>query len=304
MEFREPKTIGIIGVGKVGKYLARLYEIAGYSLNIFDTDRERAENLARDRGYTFWDSSKGVIENSDVTTFCTPIEVTVPEIRKVAKYARKGSLLTDVTSVKRKPVSAMLKYSNPGVDVIGMHPMYLPSITDFESQMPLEGRTIILTPARGEEWLPWLNGTLQKYGARIKITTPEIHDRIIPYIQAVTHFCRVVFAHTLKDANVDLEEALNFASPIYEIEFWLSGRILKQRAEFYGRMAIETPEARIALKKFMKAAERLAEDIGRKDLEGYKTFFGEGSKYFGPELLGKSMQVTNHLINHLRNRNE
>jgi len=87
---------------------------------------------------------------SDIVLLSVPIAKTSEVIRQVAPCMRQGSLLMDVTSLKSEPMRAMIKHAPEGVEVIGTHPMFGPT-------MPaLKGQTMILTPAAGrsEKWLP------------------------------------------------------------------------------------------------------------------------------------------------------
>ena len=50
-------------------------------------------------------------------------------IRKVAPHMHPGSLIMDVTSIKSGPVKAMKTYAPKGVEVLGTHPMFGPTMT-------------------------------------------------------------------------------------------------------------------------------------------------------------------------------
>lgn len=170
-------TVGIIGLGRTGRHFVQLFQY-GCRILAFDVD-EKLKGLASKEGYEFLGCGSEVVAKSDVTVYCVDISEVVKVVEETASYARRGSLLTDVTSLKEEPVKAMLRCSHPDVDVIGMHPLYDP-------RGPMKGQHMVLTPARAKRWLDWLIGFLQNNGARIRITTPKRHDQLMALVQYIT----------------------------------------------------------------------------------------------------------------------
>ena len=68
-----------------------------------------------------------------------PIHDTVRVIDEIAPFLTADQILCDLTSLKVKPVEAMLKSK---ADVIGLHPMFGPTVSSLHHQ------TIIVCPAR------------------------------------------------------------------------------------------------------------------------------------------------------------
>ncbi|MDD1675355.1 MAG: prephenate dehydrogenase/arogenate dehydrogenase family protein, partial [Methanomicrobiales archaeon] len=181
-------------------------------------------------------------------------------------------VLCDLTSIKVKPVEAMLKSS---AEVIGLHPMFGPQIPT------LEGQPIIACPARcTRKTQETILGVLEREGARIVISTPEEHDRIMAVIQGLTHFSTLCLAETMRRTDVDLDRALECTSPVYRIEMGLIGRLLGQDPDLYGDILTLNPFVIPVLEGMKDAVQQLGEIVDKGDTDAFRTFFTRNSEKF------------------------
>jgi len=209
----------------------------------------------------------------DIVIVSVPINVTTKVISEIGKFVRKDALLMDFTSIKTEPVKAMLKFSHS--EVIGCHPVFGPSVSMIKNQ------TIVLCPARGTRWLPIIKGLFEKNGAKVKITTPEKHDEIMAIIQGMTHFSIMSVAYAMKEMNADINESLDFSSPIYKLRMDMVGRILNQDAGMYADIEIVNKKTRRAIKAYLDSARKLQSIIESEDREAFISYFKEASDYLG-----------------------
>jgi prephenate dehydrogenase len=70
---------------------------------------------------------KEEIVDTDVLLISVPIDITERVIERVGPEMCEGSLLMDITSVKRMPVETMERCTNVGVEILGTHPLFGPS---------------------------------------------------------------------------------------------------------------------------------------------------------------------------------
>ena len=94
-------------------------------------------------------------------------------------------------------------------EVIGLHPLFGPGVPS------LEGQNIVLCPARGSRWLPWLRGILGDNGAKIVETTPERHDEIMAVVQALNHLNTLVLGLSIRETGISREELERFSTPLF-----------------------------------------------------------------------------------------
>ena len=190
----EKFPIGIIGgVSGIGRWFAAFFEKEGHPVHVsgLDTGLRPAEMA-------------GVCP---VIIVSVPIGVTQAVIRDVGPHMKKDSLLMDLTSLKAGPVRAMLEAS--ASEVIGLHPLFGPAVPC------LEGQNIVLCPARGGRWLPWVRDVLGKGGANLIEATPERHDEVMAVVQALNHLNTLVLGLSIRDAGISREELERFSTPLF-----------------------------------------------------------------------------------------
>jgi len=266
--------IGIIGGrGQMGRWFAAFFRKEGHKVLIAGRNTSlRPEELA---------------EKCDVVIISVPIHATLDVIKSIGKHVRKGSLLMDLTSIKSAPVRAMLKYSK--AQVIGAHPVFGPTVNT------IKGQRVVLCPARGRKWMTWLKGLLERNSAKVKITTPENHDKMMSIIQGITHFSSICTGYALKEMGIDVDESIDFTSPIYRLRIGMVGRILNQDPRLYADIEIQNKETIKAVNAYIRSANKLREHIKKKDEMGFVKFFDEAADAFG-SFKEEAMDETNYLI--------
>lgn len=253
-----PRTIGLIGgTGKMGQMFQKLFEGDGYRVLVVG----RAALADYER----------LVRDSDVVLITVPIRDTVPLLRAIKGFLRQDQLLTDFTSIKSEPVSAMLE--SPAM-VIGCHPIFAPMADP-------SGQNVVLCPERPGGYLPWYRKFYEDHGMRVAEMTPRDHDQSMAFIQGLTHFLNIAFAGTLRGAGVDVQQLLQVCSPVYRIFFSMLCRILSGDAELYGQIQISNPANVPLLEEFLKNANSLMGLIEDENLEGFYEAFRNAADYLG-----------------------
>lgn len=279
------------GTGETGSWFARYFKGKGLDVAVWGPSGKT--DLAARMGVRYANDLMKEARENDIVLLSVPIAKTVEAIRLVAPVMKRGSLLMDVTSLKSEPMKAMIKHAPKGVEVIGTHPMFGPT-------MPaLKGQTIILTPAAGrsENWLPLMRSLFESGGARIEVLDPEEHDEIMAVVQALTHFAYIGIGATLQALDFDVEKSRKFMSPVYEIMIDLIGRILDQNPELYASIQ-QNPKTMKVRQTFIAECMRLSERADCGDQEGFKKIMREAAKHYGRthEALERSDSLINGRI--------
>lgn len=268
-------TVDIIGdQGKFGKFLSRLFN--DFGCNVIGSD------IYNNSDYR----NRETVEQSDIVVFSVPPRVTVEVIDSLVEYSRPEQLWMDVTSVKVEPVRSMLKSNSA---VIGLHPMCAPSVNS------LKGQTVIVCPARINDWQPWFSKFMDWTGARVKICSPETHDRNMAIVQGMVHAVQLTMAATIKSLGQDIEESLEFASPVYRVALGLMGRILKQDADLYADIQMLNPYVPEMLREVVSQLEHLRNMVWDKDKEAFSQWFNASRDHFGKENLDHSYDLFERL---------
>jgi prephenate dehydrogenase len=263
------------GSGSFGRIFARLFKEEGHEVVITGRNKAKGERVARELGVAFTTDNAAAAKESDIVIISVYIENTLDVIKEVAPHVRDGALLMDVTSVKLEPCRAMLRYANPKAELIGTHPMFGPRISS------LEGQTVVVTPLRAKKWDRYLLEFLEKKKARVFITTPEEHDKIMGVVQGLTHFAYISLAYTLKELGVDVKYSRNFASPIYELMLDFIARIVGQSPRLYASIQMHNPFAAEVRKVFVEKAQELRRVIESKDSEAFKRIMASSARHIG-----------------------
>jgi len=268
---------GIIGgTGRMGSLFAGVLGRAGWEVMVSG----RSTPL----------TTRDLAERADLVMVSVPIRDTVPVIREVAPLLRKDQVICDLTSLKVAPVQAMLASR---AEVIGFHPMFSPTVAGLRNQ------TIIATPARcREETAEQLFRTFRAEGARVTVTTPEAHDRMMAVIQGITHFSTLCMAEAMRTLGTDIAEALACTSPVYRIQLGLIGRLLSQDPALYADILQMNPETMPALAAFEQAVHDLRERVESADPVAFEQFFQKTAIWFR-DYSPRAMEETDRIIGFL-----
>lgn len=240
-------TIGIIGgTGGIGKWFADFFARAGHAVRVSGKSEE--------------DALPELAAACRIVIVAVPIAATLEVIRAVGPLLPEEALLMDLTSLKEKPVREMLAASR--AEVIGCHPLFGPDIPS------MEGQNIVLCPARGGRWLGFLQGLFAESGARITVTAPAEHDRMMAWIQGLTHLETLLTGLTLRESGVEPSELAAFSTPVFRTREAIAGKVFGPRPGLYAALLAENPNMPAILELWEKNFLLLKEMILRGDRAG------------------------------------
>ncbi|UEC43409.1 MAG: Prephenate dehydrogenase [Methanothrix sp.] len=275
IDLREDNRMLIVGgTGGTGSWFARYFKDQGFSVTVWGPSGR--VDVADRIGVAFAGDLLAEVARSDVVVLSVPILDTARVIEEVAPKMKPASLLMDVTSLKAGPMEAMLKWAPEGVEVLGTHPMFGPTIPT------IRGQTVILVPAAGrcERWLSPMEEAFRAGGARVEVLGPQEHDEMMAVVQALTHFAYISIASTLRSLEFDVGRSRRFMSPVYEIMIDFVGRILAQSPELYASIQ-ENPEARRVRETYIEECKRLSKLADEGDLTGFEEAMRAAALHFG-----------------------
>ena len=130
----KPLTIGIVGFGRFGQFIAQTFT---RHAKVVVTSRSDYAETAKEIGVTYVplsDPATFLEEDLDVILIACSIVSFQPTIKKFAPYIQnyidknngKGPLVVDVLSVKEHPREIMLKELPSNCDILCTHPMFGP----------------------------------------------------------------------------------------------------------------------------------------------------------------------------------
>jgi prephenate dehydrogenase len=265
------KALVVGGTGAMGRWCAGFLKQAGLDVSI--ASRGDAAEAAAALGVKQVPVEEA--GNIDIVVLSVPIDAIEKTAARAAARMRPGSLLMDLSSLKKGPMAAMLRHAPPGVEVIGVHPLFGPD-TDT-----LEGCNVVLVPAdRSGRWLPIMTGLFETAGARVVVATAEEHDAKMAIVQGLTHFMYIAWGAALERLGVRPDELMAFQTPVYGMTREMAGRVLSQSPGLYTLIQAgeDVQPVRAA---FLKACGDLSKMADCGDLAGFGAAFRSAAEHYG-----------------------
>lgn len=286
------KILILGGTGEMGQWFTRFFKEKGYQVTVWGKGGKI--EVARKLDVSFASNLEEEVKESDIVIVSVPINVTEETIAEIAPKMKSGSLLMDFTSIKVKPVEAMMKFAPPDVEILGTHPMFGPTIRT------IRGQTVILVPVkeRSESWFPVIRELFEESGAHVEITTAAEHDRLVSVVQGLTHFAYISIGTTIERLDFDVKKSRKFVSPVYDIMLDFVGRILGQNPYLYALIQMENPGVLDVHEAFIKECQELSSLVQAHDEEGFVKKMKAAAQKYGDtaHALRKSDKLINFRI--------
>ncbi len=242
--------IAIIGGTRgIGGWFASFFEGRGFAVH--RTGRAAGMPLPK------------LAERCRVVIVAVPIAATLDVIRAVGPHLPEDALLMDLTSLKEEPVRAMIEAT--AAEVVGCHPLFGPDCPSLTEQ------NIVLCPGRGERWLNRIKGLFDKSGARVTVTTPAEHDRMMAVVQGLTHLDTILMGLALRDSGVEQSVLEAFSTPVFRTKQAIVEKVFGRRPEMYAGILVGNPAMPEILARYEKNLSRLKELVLDHDAKGLTT---------------------------------
>lgn len=252
------KAVIIGGHGQLGGLFARMLRLSQYCVEILGEDD--------------WPQAEQILQGAGLVIVSVPINQTVDVIKALPKL-EDDCILCDLTSIKSKPLDAMLQaHSGP---VVGLHPMFGPDVPSLAKQV------IVRCDGRDSAAYQWLFDQFKIWGASVCQMPAQQHDQGMIFIQALRHFTSFAYGSHLANENPDISQLLQLSSPIYRLEIAMIGRLFAQDPVLYAEIIMSSPENLAMIKRFHQSFSLSIELIERQDKEGFIQQFSEVSQWFG-----------------------
>lgn len=292
------KNVTVIGGTRgLGEWIAKELSKEKFNVTITSRNKESGEKVAKKINTMYSNDNIEAIENADLIIFSVPIDNMVETIKDVAPYAPENSLLMDITSVKREPSEALIKYSPENTEILPCHPMFGPRTAS------IEGQVIILTPIenRSKKSFGIIEKFLKDRNVHVVISTPEEHDKIMSVVQGITHFSYISIASTIKKLNISAKKSREFASPIYSLMLDMISRIVSQNPYLYYSIQKSNDATAFSRKTLIEESIYLSELIENGEEELFVENMSDSAKHLDEfeEALGRSDKAINSLTNDL-----
>lgn len=315
-------TVAMVG-GAGG--MARLFSgyLAGSNYQVLTIEKDDyAVNLDGSKVSRIEDSKAAYyLSQADWCIVSVPIDVTEQVVKTIAPLLKEGCILSDFTSIKERPMQAMLSsYSGP---VLGLHPMFGPDTASLVRQV------IVAVEGRYLERCRFVIEQFKLYGAYVIECSASEHDQAMRVIQALRHFTTFAYGVFLKQlarnmqdsANLNLENSstvmqvnqaaavpsetqssnqikeplsevelgenafvkrlLLLSSPIYHLELMMVGRLFAQDPNLYCDIISASCDNLKLIREYLDCSAQCLEVLERDDKAKFIDEFKHTSDFFG-----------------------
>ena len=207
MQLVSNTNILIVGLGLMGGSYARALTRVGFHVNAIAHKQEDIDFALEkgfiERGAAFPDPE--LIGSAELVVFALYPHVFKEWIAENQQYFRPGTLITDVTGVKRCIVYDIQDMLRDDVEYISAHPMAGREVLGVRNSDDSIFRVANYIVVPTEKNTPEAIETCKSLGrvmgfARITELTPEKHDEMIAFVSQLTH-CIAVSLMTCNDAD-------------------------------------------------------------------------------------------------------
>ena len=188
------KTYLIVGLGLLGGKYAQVLSQKGYNVTGI-THSQSTLDYALQHGYIRAGKNadfQDLVREADCIIFGLYPTVLLDWVKQYGQLIRPGTLLTDVSGVKRGVVEPVQQALPAGVEFIASHPMAGRETSGIahSAEVNFAPANFIITPTekntpQGIEWCRALAETLGF--CRISVLSPAEHDHMIGYVSQLCH---------------------------------------------------------------------------------------------------------------------
>ncbi|HML06144.1 MAG TPA: prephenate dehydrogenase [Methanobacterium sp.] len=290
------KIAVIGGTRGLGKWIAEFLKNRDFNVVVTGRDEITGKKVSKKLGVEYTSSNEEAVSSADIVILSVPINAVSYVIPEIGPFLKEGSLLMDVTSVKEKPTEIMQEHAPKGVEIIPTHPLFGPRIRS------LDGQVVVLTPQIKGKWLEKVYNFLERENARVIVTTPQNHDKMMSVVQGLTHFAYIGMAATIERLNIDVKESRKFESPVYGLMVDMIARIVAQNPYLYYSIQTENRYIKETHETFISVYRELNDMISAGDEKGFVNLMGSAAKHLDDleAALGRSDKAISALTEEIR----
>ncbi|KAJ4421279.1 prephenate dehydrogenase (NADP(+)) [Neurospora sp. IMI 360204] len=247
-------TVGLIGMGDMGKMYARRLSSAGWRIMACDRE-EKYDELVKDfegnNNIHILRNGHLVSRASDYIIYSVEAAVIDRVVAQYGPSTKLGAIVGGQTSCKDPEIKAFEKYLPADVDIVSCHSLHGPNVDP-------KGQPLVLIKHRAsDESFSKVEHVLSCLNSKVVYLSAEEHDRITADTQAVTHAAFLSMGKAWHATKQFPWEGTRYVGGIENVKINLMLRIYAQKWHVYAGLAILNPEAHKQIAQFAKSTTEL-----------------------------------------------
>ena len=251
------KSVGIVGCGAIGSFLAELFLEKFRRIYLYDINPEAVSRLyskLNSKEVISCETLEDCASSSDILILAIPMS-SFDEVTKKLKNLRGGSIVIETSSLKLRILTLLSSSLPRTVEILGIHPMFSPPVDPKHKKM-------LLIPERiSEDNLKRFEKLFQNFGFSTRILMKEEHDKAMAFIQSLIHVPAMAIVLTLYNLLENPQEFLkmrNYMGNFHSLFYDLLSRVTTRDQKMYVSIQLFNP---YALKVLKNLKENLDEVI-------------------------------------------
>ncbi|HYG38458.1 MAG TPA: prephenate dehydrogenase/arogenate dehydrogenase family protein [Cytophagales bacterium] len=233
--------LGIIGFGNFGQFAAP-YLTPYCKVTVYDKfiDEEILERLNVKSG------TLKEVASRQILLLAVPVQFLEEVLIEIKDIVNPDALVLDVSSVKVKPLKLMVQYLPETVEIIGLHPLFGPQ----SGKNGVEGLNMVVCPVRTTHSIELIKFFDRILKLNVLERTPEIHDKQMAYVQALTHF----IGRAVNEMDIpDVEQK----TPAYQFLLNIKRNLGQDSLDLFYTIEKENPFAKGVRTQFLRELNKL-----------------------------------------------
>jgi len=270
------------GSGKFGTFFTKLFSDKNHE--VFSIGRNNINKI------------NGLVKKSDIIIISVPNEASKYYFDKLSKIVNKNQLVIDISSVMGSNLSNIKRLS---CQTVFLHPLFSPSIKDQKNLKYILAPVSISNRKILKEFL----GVLEENGAVIKESTVLKHEKVMAYIQALSHFNSILLSKVLADSDISVKEIDDFSTTFFRLNFDTASRIFAQKSEIYADIQFNNSFFVEVVKSYEESLCEIKNIVNKKDYFAYEKVFNNITNKLSP-ILKNSFEESQSLVKNFQNNNK
>ena len=187
-------TFLIIGLGLIGGSLALALRKRFPNTRVLGVSREERKIALAKKRKLIQDGStvlSKMVPSADLIFVCSPVDTIPKIISAIDRWAKPGTIVTDVGSTKEEIVRAVDSKRLKRVHFVGSHPLagsHLTGIGHARADL-FKGSFVFVTPTSrtNRQALRAVSSLWKKLGTSVCVLSPKQHDQIVSQISHLPH---------------------------------------------------------------------------------------------------------------------
>lgn len=259
LEEREIGTIGFIGTGSFTDWHMDLFGSQGYKT--VKTGRSTAE------------TPEEMIRRVDAVAVCVPISAAPEVTRKYLPLLKPGQLWIDLTGEKEETMKEALRYAQEGVEVIGIHELFGPKVTNIGR------RNVVIVDGRKGKKSDEIEALYRRNLANVVHDDPVQHDLYVGSEMKMPHAAAFAMARVFKNHGISPKEMGNHSTATSVYMHMLMARVHGQNPGTYAEIQASNAQGSKLIGDLIEELRAVKQMGDEGDLEGLKRYIEENREH-------------------------